>query len=174
MQASGGIDQKDIAAIVGGVAAGRAGKIDGRGFLGRSRVDRNLVVAGDDSQLLAGGGTVDVHRNDFGPVPVFREPARELTRGGGFSGTLQADNQENTGWLVGETELGFVTAQNFDQFLIDDADNLLRRSEGIENFLPHGTGSDGFNELFDNLKIDVGFEQCHANLAQRRLHVFCC
>ena len=29
-----------------------------------------------------------------------------------------------------------------------------------------------FNELFDDLEMDVGLEQRHANLAQRGLHIF--
>jgi hypothetical protein len=105
-------------------------------------------------------------------VAVLRQPARQFAGGSGLAGTLQADDQEDAGRIVGETELGFVAAEDLDQFLVDDADDLLRGREGIEDFLPHGPRFDAFDELFDDLEIDVGFEQRHANFAQRRFHVF--
>ena len=42
----------------------------------------------------------------------------------------------------------------------------------VEHFLAHGLLPDVFDELFDNLEIDVGFEQRHADFAQGALHVF--
>ena len=41
-----------------------------------------------------------------------------------------------------------------------------------EHFLAHGLFLDVFDELFDDLEIDVGFEQRHADFPQGGLHVF--
>ena len=58
-------------------------------------------------------------------VAVLRQPARQLAGGGGFAGTLQTDDQEDAGRLVGEAQLGFVAAQNLDQLFVNDLDHLL-------------------------------------------------
>src|SRR5437879_2458217 len=63
-------------------------------------------------------------------------------------------------------------AENPDQFLVDDADNLLGGREGLENFLPQRALPDVLDQLLDDFEIDVGLEQRHADLTQRRLHIF--
>ena len=105
-------------------------------------------------------------------VAVLRQPARQFAGGGGFARTLQADDQEDAGRLVGEAQLRFVAAEDLDQFVADDSDDLLGGREGREHFLAHGLLLDAFDELFDDFEIDVGFEQRHADFAQGRLHVF--
>ena len=135
-------------------------------------VDGNFDLARDDGELFAGRGTVDVDRNELRAMAVFCQPAGEFAGGSGFAGTLEADDEEDAGRIVGEAEFGFVAAEDFDQLVVNDADDLLRRREGGEHFLPHGAGFDAFDELLDDLKIDVGFEQGDANFAQGRFHVF--
>ncbi len=105
-------------------------------------------------------------------MAVLREPARQFAGGGGFAGALQADDQKYAGRLVGEAQLRFVAAEDLDQFLVNDLDDLLRRRERHEHFLAHGFLFDIFDELFDNTEVDVGFEERHADLPQGGLHVF--
>ena len=105
-------------------------------------------------------------------MAVLRQPARQFAGGSGLARTLQPDNQENAGRLVGEAQLRFVAAEDLDQFLVDDPDDLLRRRQRVQHFLPHRPRLDAFDELFDDFEIDVGFEQRHAHFAQGGLHVF--
>ena len=139
---------------------------------GRAFVDRLADIARDHPELLARGRAVDVHRNHHGAVAVLRKPARQLAGGGGFARALQPDDQENAGRLVGEAQLGFVAAQDLDQLLVNDLDDLLGGRKRAEHFLAHGLDFDVLDELFDDLEVDVGFEQRHADFAQGALHVF--
>ena len=104
-------------------------------------------------------------------VAVFRKPAGQLAGGGGFTGALQADDQDDAGRLVGEAQLGFVAAENLDQLIADDLDDLLGGRKRHEHFLAHGLLLDVFDELLDDAEVDVGFEQRDADLAQGGFHV---
>ena len=84
---------------------------------------------------------------------------------------MQADDQEHAGRLVGEAQLGFVAAQDLDQLVADDLDDLLGGRKRREHFLAHGLLLDVFDELLDDAEIDVGLEQRHADFAQGGFHV---
>jgi hypothetical protein len=60
-----------------------------------------------------------------------------------------------------------VRTENLHQFLVYDLDHLLRRREGGQHFLTHRFRLDAFDQLLDNLEVNVGFEQRDANFAQR-------
>ena len=63
-------------------------------------------------------------------------------------------------------------AQHLDHFVADDLDDLLGGRKRGEHFLAHGLFLDGFDELLDDAEMHVGFEQRHADLAQRGFHIF--
>ena len=65
-----------------------------------------------------------------------------------------------------------MRAQHLDHLVADDLDHLLGGRKRGEHFLAHGLFLDGFDELFDDAEMHVGFEQRHADLAQRGFHVF--
>ncbi len=64
-----------------------------------------------------------------------------------------------------------MLAQHLDHLVADDFDDLLGGRKRGEHFLAHGLLLDGFDELFDDAEMHVGFEQRHADLAQRGLHI---
>ena len=64
-----------------------------------------------------------------------------------------------------------MAAEDVDELVADDFDDLLGGREGGEDFLAHGLRLDGLDELLDDLEVDVGLQQRHADLAQRRLDV---
>src|SRR6266480_2065809 len=70
--------------------------------------------------------SVDVYRNHHWPVPVFREPARQLPGRRGLARTLQPGNQHHARRLIGEAQLGFVAPQNLHELIAHDGDDLLR------------------------------------------------
>ena len=140
-------------------------------LLRRALVDRQPDVAGDDAQLFAGGGTVDVHRDHHRAVAVLRQPAGQLAGRGGLTGSLQADDQEDAGRLVGEAQLDSWLPR----ILISSSWTILMTCcdgrEGAETSSPMAFDLNVFDELLDDFEIDVGFEQRHADFAQGRLHV---
>ncbi len=172
VQAAGGIDQQHVATAVDGFPAGGADQVGGQLFFGRAGVDGQVDVTGDDTQLLAGSGAVDIDRNHHRAVSVLRKPAGQLAGGGGFAGTLQAHDHDHAGRFVGEAQLGFVAAENLDQFVANDFDDLLGGGEGMQHFFAHRLCLDVFDELLDDAEVDVGFEQGDADFAQGRIHIF--
>ena len=88
-------------------------------------VETGVDGFGDDFELLACGGAVDVDRDEHGAVPALFEPRGELAAGGGFAGALQAGHEDDGGRLRGEFEAGGVFAEEFDEFVADDLDDLL-------------------------------------------------
>ena len=53
-----------------------------------------------------------------------------------------------------------------DQLVADDLDDLLGGREGGEDFGADGLGADVLDEVADDVEVDVGFEQGHADFAQ--------
>ena len=96
---------------------------------------------------------------------VLGEELGELAGGGGFARTLKADDQDD-GWrFVGEAEACGVRAEDFDQLIMDDFDDLLAGGKGVEDLFSEGFFFNGFEELFDDAEMHVGFKQRHANFA---------
>jgi hypothetical protein len=166
-----GVDDEHIAAVVGGVALGLFGEAeDGFGagvFFGDlAFVELGSDGRGDDFELLAGGGAVDVDRDEHGAVSGFFEPLGELAAGGGFTGALEAGHEDDGGRLGGFLEAGGVFAEDVDEFVVDDFDDLLGGREGGGDLFAEGADADVLDELVDDGEIDVGFEEGEADLAE--------
>ncbi len=60
-------------------------------------------------------------------------------------------------------------AEQRQHLVADDAHDLLRGRQALEDFLIDGAIADPVDERLDDLEVDVGLEQRHADLAQRGL-----
>ena len=143
VQAAGGVDDERVAAHDDGFAAGFLGQaLDERGAGGLALlvafVEARLDLLGDDFELLARGGAVDVDRDEHGAVTALFEPGGELAGGGGFAGALQAGHENDGGRLGGEFEARRVFAEEGDQLVADDLDDLLGGRERGEDFSADG------------------------------------
>ena len=105
-------------------------------------------------------------------MSAILQPVRQLAGGGGLAGTLQAGHEHDGGRLRGELQLGRVFAENLDQFVAHDLDDLLARRKRGHDFLADGLGLNLVDELLDDFEVDVGFEQREADFAQRLLDIF--
>ena len=170
VQAAGGIDDEHVAGVVDGLAArflyqplhGR-----GVGLLDLAFVEVRLDGLGHHFQLLARRGTIDVHRNQHGTMAALLEPVRQLARSGGLAGTLQARHEHDRRRLRGELELGGVFAKDGDQFVANNLDDLLGGRERGHHFLAQRLLADVVDQFLDDLEVDVGFQQRHADFFQR-------
>ena len=135
-------------------------------------VEAGFNGLGDDFELLARGGAVDVDRDQHGAVAALFEPRGELAGGGGFAGALQAGHEDHRGRLGGEFEARGVFAEQRDQLVADDLDDLLGGRERGKHFGADGFLADVLDELVDDVEVDVGFKQGHADFAQRFGDVF--
>ncbi len=171
VEAAGGVDDEGVAAHDAGFAAGFFGEALDEGGAGGlaflvAFVELGFNGFGDDFELLAGGGAVDVDRDEHGAMAALFEPGGELAGGGGFAGALQAGHEDDRGRLRGEFEAGRVFAEQGDELVADDLDDLLGGREGGEDFSADGFDADVLDEVADDVEVDVGFEQGYANFAQ--------
>ena len=171
MQAAGGVDDERVAAHDAGFAAGFFGqpldqrRAGGLAFL-VAFVELGLDGFGDDFELLARGGAVDVDRDEHGAMAALFEPGGQLAAGGGFAGALQAGHENDGGRLRGEFEAGRVFAEQCDQLVADDLDDLLGGRKRGEHFGSDGFDADVLDQVAGDVEVDVGFEQGHADFAQ--------
>ena len=93
------------------------------------------------------------------------EPGGELAGGGGFAGALQAGHENDRGRLRGEFEAGRVFAEQGDELVANDLDDLLGGRERGEDFGSDGFDADLLDQVRDDVEVDVGLEQGYANLA---------
>ena len=63
-------------------------------------------------------------------------------------------------------EAGGVFAEDVDEFVVDNFDDLLGGGERGGDLFAHGAGADVFDELVDDGEVDVGFEEGEADLAE--------
>ena len=99
-------------------------------------------------------------------MAALLEPLGEFAGGGGFAGALQAGHQDDGGRLGGEFEAGGVRAEDGDELVVDDLDDLLGGGEGGGDLGAQGLGADVFDEVAGDVEVDVGFEQGDADLAE--------
>ncbi len=137
-----------------------------------SFVDVALDGLRDDFQLLARGGTVDVDRDQQRTMSALLEPVRQFARGGRLAGTLQSGHEHDGGRLRGELHARGVFAEDLDEFVAQDLDDLLAGRERGHDFLADSLGANLVDELLDDLEVDVGLEQGHADFAQGLVDVF--
>ena len=68
--------------------------------------------------------------------------------------------------IAAQIQRGVLRAEQVDQFVVDDFDDLLAGLDALDDFRADGLGLDAFDEIAGDLEIDVGFEQRQAHFAQ--------
>ena len=123
-------------------------------------------------ELVDGRRTVDVGRDQIGLAFEFAaQLERQLGAGGGLARALQAHDHDD-GRRAGQVEVSGLSAEDLDELLVDDLHDLLAGIEALEHVLADGPFPDAFNEVLDDLEIDVGLKQGQTHFAQRGLNVF--
>ena len=96
---------------------------------------------------------------------------RQLDRGGRLARALQADEHQHRRRRGRVGQAGSVGAQQLDQLLVHRLDHLLRRGQARRDLHPGKPATDVFDELFDDLEVDVCLQKGEAYLAQARVKV---
>ncbi len=91
---------------------------------------------------------------------------------GRLARALQPGHQDHRRRLRRKLEARRVLAQQLDQLIAHDLDDLLGGRERGQHFGADGLGADVLDQLAHDVQVDVGLEQRHANLAQRLGDVF--
>src|SRR5581483_1385420 len=99
------------------------------------------------------------------------EPVRKLSGSGCFTGTLQSGHEHDSRWLRSKLYSRGIFAENLDELVANDLDDLLAGRKGCHHLLADGFRLHLVDELLYHFEIDVGFEKGQPQLAQRLLHV---
>ena len=84
---------------------------------------------------------------------------------------MQAEHQDG-GRAAGQIEVDVFTAEQFDHFVVHMFGELLARRHAVDHIGPHRLLAHTADEILYHLKMDVRFQQRHADIAQRVLNIF--
>ncbi len=171
LQTAGGVDDDDAIARAARRPRCRPCAIFTTSCVVAIGVDRNVELRAERLELVDGGGTIDVAR-DEPRLPAFAlELARELRRGGRLSGTLQPDHHHDGRRHGAELESLAPLAEHGGELVVDDLDELLAGRDGAQLRDADRLLLDALEELARELEVDVGLEEDATDFAQPFLDV---
>jgi hypothetical protein len=132
---------------------------------------RQVHGAGDLLELLTRGGAAHVGGDNHGTATFLGEPLAQFSGGGGFAGTLQPGEEDECRRTLGKLQRRCLLAQQRDQLVADNLQHLLVGGKRNQHVLAQRPLPDVVSQLLDDLKVDIAFEQRHANLPQRLVQV---
>ena len=177
-QATGGIDDDHVVLVDAGMLDAAARDVDGITVAGAHlvlvRVDGGARVrreAGDarllrdDLQLLHRAGALEVTGHQDGGVPLPGEVLRQLAGERGLTRALQTGEHDHRRRGLREADALRVAAEDLDELLVDDLDDLLRRVQRLRHLRAGGALLDALDEGAHHGQGDVGLQQREADLA---------
>ena len=165
VQAAGGVDDDDVAAGVAGFDKGATGARDRVEVAGRIE-HTHTGLAGDDRELFDGRRAAHVGRDDERELALFGQHPRQLAGRGRLARALQAEHQDDLRARSAGREPALGIAEEREQLIADDLDDLLVGAEAGLDVLRRGPIAHAIDEGLDHLEVDVGFDEGDANLAQ--------
>ena len=169
MQASGGVEEDQVIAVLFCVLDGGLGDIDR--VRGAHLEDGDIELRAHGLQLLDSGGTVDITGGEQRALALLAHIGGELCTVGGLARALQADQHHDARRLGADVELAVFAAHEGAQLVVDDLDDHLRRVQGLQHVRADGLGGDGLGKVAHDLIAHVRLKQSHAHLAHCLLDV---
>jgi len=100
------------------------------------------------------------------------EEQRQFGRCCGLSRSLKPNQHDDVRFGTSGEIQPTRRTQCFQQFLMDDLDDLLTRLQALLNFRADGALFDAAHEILDDWQSDIGFQERHAYLTHRGLDIF--
>ena len=129
------------------------------------REHRDAGPLADDAQLVDRARPLQVTGHQQRSVALAAQPQRQLARQRGLTGALQTGQHHHGRRRLRECQLPGLPAEDGDEFLVDDLDDLLRRVEGAGYLRTLGPVFDSTDERTDHRQRNVGLEQCQPDFA---------
>src|SRR5581483_3614630 len=164
LQPSGGVENQRVAIVLLRIFERAASDFEDVGFA-LADEDRDFDLLAEGFQLIHGGRTKNVRSHQQRGAALLEEQPGELGAGGGFAGAVQTHHQY-AGRVAAQIQAIVGRAQKFDQFVMDDLDDLLAGLDALDDFLAESLGFDAFDEIAGDLEIDIGLQQGEPDLAQ--------
>src|SRR2546425_3754244 len=169
LQTAGGVEDERVAVVGPGKVEGCAGDLQNVRF---APLEENgqLEFLTERFELVHRRRAVNVRRHQQRRAALFLQQPGEFAAGSGFAGTVQA-NEQRASRTAAQVERRVLRAQQSDQLVVDDFDDLLARLNALNDLLADRLFLDSLDEIAGDLEIDIGVQQRHPDLAQRISHV---
>ena len=164
LQPAGRVENERVAVVLPGEIQRLAGDFQNIRFP-FERKDGHLDLPAQGFQLLHGRRAVDVRRHQQRLARLLLQPAGQLGAGGRLARAVQA-RQHQAARIAAQRQPRVGRAEQLDQFVMDNLDDLLSRLDALHHLLSERLGLDLLDEIARHLEIDIGVQQRHAHLAQ--------
>ena len=129
-------------------------------------VHRHPDALGEDTELLACGGTVDVGTDQqrtfaLGRFQLLGEFAGEC----GLTRTLETGHENHRRLALG-VEGGRIAAHEFGEFVMHNLDHQLLRLQGVDYVLSESLLLDSVGESLGDLIVDIGVKKCASHILE--------
>ncbi len=139
------------------------------------RLGREVVGAhlrGKAFELQHGRRTADVSTDEeYALTLSLDQPASQFGGGGRFACPLQTGQQDDHRRLGPQIDAGPGATHQFDQFLVQDADESLARGEARGHLDAHSLRLDGIDEAADDGKRYIRFQEGNPHFTQGRADI---
>ena len=159
-----GVEDLHIAACRGAPVESLLGDLEHIGLAFFGAENRDIDLAAEDGELVDGGGAMEVARDEKWRAALGFQQAGQLSRGGGFSCAVEANDEDASGLV--EVQLGGVASKECAEFLVKNFYDLLAGRHAAENGFAEGLLLDLGYEILRDLEVDIGIEQRESNLAE--------
>ena len=162
LESSGGVDDEDVGVL--DASLHECGLGDLRDVLGESfGEDGDVEFVGEDFELVDGGGSLEVAGGEHDALlELVAEVQGELGGGGGLAGAMESAEHDDGGRAL-EVEWRGVFAEECDELVVDDFDDLLSGCDALHDRLAEALGADIGDEFLDDGVVDVRIEECGAD-----------
>ena len=169
MKPAGGVDDQHVAPQTDRLGLGRASDLKRRD---RSLLkERNVGAPRNDAKLFDGRGAINIARRQHRTLALFFEHQRKFARERRLARALKAAEHDDRRRFGRERDLACGLAHQFDQFFVNDLDDLLPRRQAFEHLAAHSAGGRLFDKIANDDEVDVRFQKRQANLAHRLFDV---
>ena len=125
----------------------------------------------DDAQLVNRVRPLQVRSDEYRRVALALEMQREFARECRLTGTLQTDEHQYCRRLLREPESAGFATKDFNEFLVHDLHDRLRRIQRPGEIDLGSTRPDALGERLDRRQSDVRVEQGGPDLLDRPINV---
>ena len=132
------------------------------GSFGTVRVDFQFLT--QLLQLIDGRWTVDVRGDKVGPFLSFLKISREFRRSGRLPTSMETNQHDRHRRASREMDLLLFASHEVGHLFSYNLDQLLGGSKASQHLLADGSLFHRLDEVFDNLKIDIRFQEGHPHL----------
>ena len=171
MQTAGGVEDEHGSLLGAGFLKSRAGNIHRRHGRGGG-IAGHVELLRQHGELIDGRGPIHVGRHQIRPHLALAQEIGNFPGRRGLTRTLKAHQHDDGGFLPLQIQLGGLAAQERNQLVVHDLDDLLRGADALDDFLSEAFAAHILHKVLNDLEINVGFQERETHLAQAGLNVF--